>query len=150
MALVGTTRTLVAWATVMATLALIPARNLSLVPSMETVTGYETTLLEPLVVDGTRAIEATVPVSDAFTAGTVVATFWPTLTEARSDSTTLAVTSYVRELTTIALPDGASRPATMLTVLTTPSIGAVSVAALIWAARSVRDWAACETDRCAL
>ena len=32
-------------------------------PSIDTVTGYETTLLEPLVVDGVRAIEATVPVS---------------------------------------------------------------------------------------
>jgi hypothetical protein len=38
----------------------------------------------------------------------------------------------------------------MLTALTTPSMGAVKVAPLIWAARSARDWAACQTDRCAL
>jgi hypothetical protein len=63
------------------------------VPSIETLTGYETTLLEPLVVDGARAMDATVPVSEALTAETVIATFWPTLTAGRSDSTTLAVTS---------------------------------------------------------
>ena len=37
---------------------------------------------------------------------------------------------------TIASPDGASSPATMLTAVTMPSIGAVSVASVIWVCRS--------------
>jgi len=71
--------------------------------------------------------------------------FCPTCIAARSLSTTSAVTWNVAASTAMASPAGASRPGSMLTAVTSPSIGATSVASLIWVRRSARVLVAFET-----
>ena len=80
----------------------------------------------------------TLPVTCASTAAIATDAVCPTAIEARSLSTTSAVTSNVAASMTIASPVGASRPLATLTVVTMPAIGEVSVASLIWVARSAR------------
>ena len=86
----------------------------------------------------------------ASTAEIVTAAAWSSLRAFRSLSTTSVVTCSSDDSTTMASPLGTARPLLMLTAVTTPSIGALSVPRAIWAMRSFRDCAACETWFCAL
>src|SRR5262245_52418690 len=103
---------------------------------ISTVTAYDTTL--PLVLPtAVGAIAVTVPSRSASTAATDTAAACPTETFERSLSTTSAVTWNDEASMTIASPDGAARPLVTLTVVMTPSIGALIVARWIWLIRSV-------------
>ena len=65
-------------------------------------------------------------------AATVTDVGWPTFSLPMSLSAKLEVTCIGPTSSVIALPDGASTPATTPTDATTPSAGAVSVAAATW------------------
>ncbi len=82
-------------------------------------------------------IVETLPVTFEPMAAMEIAASWPTATSARSLSTTSVVISNVELSMMTAGPDGASKPGWTSTSVTRPSIGAVILAALIWALRSV-------------
>src|SRR6478735_6080059 len=118
-------------------LAVMPGRTVFGAPVTEIVTGYETTLPLVLAAAAVGAIAVTLPVSCSLTALTVTDASWPTEIDATSVSATSAVTWSAVESMTIASPEGASRPFVMLTAVTTPSIGDLSVARRIWSSRSL-------------
>ena len=73
--------------------AVIPARRSFGAPVKVTVTGYETTLPEPLLSPAVGAIAETVPAIVAPMASMPIVASWPTDIELMSLSTTSAVTS---------------------------------------------------------
>ncbi len=140
----GTVSTFVTLSIVIVTSEVIPTRTMAGGFWSETVTAYVTTppVVLPVVVG---AMAVTLPGTTASTAPIETEAACPTAIAARSLSTTSAVTCNVPASMTIASPDGASRPETMETVVTSPSMGAVSVPSLIWLARSFRVFPAVES-----
>jgi hypothetical protein len=132
----------VALAVVIVTSALIPARAVAGASLIVIVTGYDTT--PDWLVEAVGEIAVTVPVRSVPIAVTVTLAAWPVWMAGRSLSTTSVVTVRIGEAIVIAAPAGASKPAVMLTALTTPSIGARSVAVLISRWIEPRSWDAFE------
>jgi hypothetical protein len=136
--------TLAACPVVTAALAVIPESTVAGALVSVIRTAYVTTLELLLLDAAVGVISLTVPsIGVVPAAETVTVVAWPTFSLLMSLSAKLAVTCIGPTSSVIALPDGASTPATTPTDATTPSAGAVSVAAATWIF-------ACRTDSCAL
>src|SRR5664279_5410405 len=140
----GTAMTLAACAVVTAARAVIPESTVAGALVSVIRTAYVTTLDPPAAVAAVGVIWLTTPsIGVEPAAATVTEVGWPTFSLLMSLSAKLAVTCIGPTSSVIALPDGASTPATTPTDATTPSAGAVSVAAATWIL-------ACRTDSWAL
>ena len=147
----GTVSTPVALSIVIVTSALIPDRTVAGAFVSATVTAYETTPLLLVAVLATGEIEVTVPVD-----GRVDRRDGDGGRLAELEGVQVALDDVGRDLQRRTTRrrwrrrSGPRGPWLMLTAVTTPSIGALSVPRAIWAIRSFRVCAAWETWFCAL
>ena len=111
-------------------LAVMPGRTVFGAPWMEIVTGNDTTLPPEEALEAFGAMARDRPREGRRpTALMLTVAAWPTVICGMSLSTTSAVTCRPDASMTIASPDGACSPLVTFTAVTTPSIGALRVAA---------------------
>src|ERR1700690_1614299 len=123
----GMAMTLLADAVVTEMLADIPERKVASVLSRVTCTAYVTTDDEPLLAaDGEMLV--TLPGSVLPTAVTVTDAAWPIWSESMSASANEPEATMPPVWSVMAVPDGELKPATMVTVATVPSAGAMRLA----------------------
>src|SRR3954469_19925851 len=115
-------RTLVADALTIVRSAVMPGRRAAGAPVRVTMTGNDTTLVDPEELPAAGAIDETVPWIAASIAPTLTVASCPTCIDATSLSTTSAVTSYVADASVSTVPV-LSRPGVTLTAVTVPSTG---------------------------